>query len=151
MSECKECYSNNKRITPLLKPRECLENHLQYICSTCGRCICINKTEKGGLQRWNFPFKTLEIAKLYLRTADVTSKTNCGIYEINTASGRKLYKIFTNEKELQEYLKKNKDKTCTAMAPVYQRSEYIEFKNSEIRKLNNEEVEKYIKEQKEVD
>ena len=107
MNECKECYSNKKRITPLLKPRECLENHLQYICSTCGRCICINKTEKGGMQRWNFPFKTLDIAKLYLRTADVTMKTNCGIYEIVSANGRKSYKIFSNEAELQEYLKKN--------------------------------------------
>ena len=149
MNECKECYSNKKRITPLLKPRECLENHLQYICSTCGRCICINKTEKGGMQRWNFPFKTLDIAKLYLRTADVTIKTNCGIYEIVSANGRKSYKIFSNEAELQEYLKKNKSKTCVAMTPIYQRSKYIEFNNSEIRRLNREEVEKYIREQKE--
>lgn len=149
MNECKECYSSKKRITPMLKPRECLENHLQYICGTCGRCICINKTEKGGLQRWNFPFKTLEIAKLYLRTADVTTKTNCGIYEIKNASGRNSYKIFSNEIELQEYLKKNKDKICTTMNPLYRYSEYTEFTNSEIRKLNNEEVEKYIQEQKE--
>ena len=128
MNECKECYSNKKRITPLLKPRECLENHLQYICSTC---------------------KTLDIAKLYLRTADVTMKTNCGIYEIVSANGRKSYKIFSNEAELQEYLKKNKSKTCVAMTPIYQRSKYIEFNNSEIRRLNREEVEKYIREQKE--
>ena len=39
---CKECYSDNPRITPLIKSRECLENHIQYICSTCGRCIYIN-------------------------------------------------------------------------------------------------------------
>ena len=145
----KNVIVTKKRITPLLKPRECLENHLQYICSTCGRCICINKTEKGGMQRWNFPFKTLDIAKLYLRTADVTMKTNCGIYEIVSANGRKSYKIFSNEAELQEYLKKNKSKTCVAMTPIYQRSKYIEFNNSEIRRLNREEVEKYIREQKE--
>lgn len=80
MSECDECYSSNRRATPLLKPNECLEKHLQYIYGICGRCICINKTEHSGLQRWNFPFKSLEIAKLYLRTADITKKTNCGIY-----------------------------------------------------------------------
>jgi len=34
-------YSDNNRITPLLNPMECLENHIQYICGTCGRCICI--------------------------------------------------------------------------------------------------------------
>lgn len=151
MSECRECYSSNKRITPMIEPRECLENHLQYICGTCGRCICINKTEKGGLQRWNFPFKTLEIAKLYLRTADVTNKTNCGIYEIKSVKGRKLYKIFPNEIELRKYLKNNKGKTCETMTPAYQHSEYMEFPNSEIRRLNAEEVEKYLKEQKDAD
>ncbi len=70
--ECKECYSEHSRITPLLKPRDCLENHTQYICGICGRCICIDADHKRKLYRWNFPFKSLEIAKLYLRTADVT-------------------------------------------------------------------------------
>lgn len=148
MSECKECYSSKKRITPLLKPRECLENHLQYICGTCGRCICINKTEKGRLQRWNFPFKSLEIAKLYLRTADVTTRTNCGIYEITGSNGRKSYKIFQNEKVLKEFLKKNKDKSCATMQPIYQQTIFEEFPNSEIRKLSLKEADLYIKEQK---
>ena len=38
---CIECYSVDNIITPLLKPLECLENHTQYICGNCGRCICI--------------------------------------------------------------------------------------------------------------
>ena len=38
---CEECYSGENRITPLLNPLACLENHTQYICGTCGRCICI--------------------------------------------------------------------------------------------------------------
>ena len=40
------------------------------------------------LQRWNFPFKSLEIAKYYLRTADYTTKGSCGIYEIENSKGR---------------------------------------------------------------
>lgn len=48
---CKECYSDDNRITPLLNPMECLENHTQYICGTCGRCICIECDKKRGLQR----------------------------------------------------------------------------------------------------
>ena len=48
--ECKECYSDKNRITPLLGARECLENHLQYVCGTCGRCICIDKDKIRGLQ-----------------------------------------------------------------------------------------------------
>ena len=50
MKECEECYSINNRSTPILNPRDCLENHMQYICGTCGRCICVNRTEKSGLQ-----------------------------------------------------------------------------------------------------
>ena len=58
---CEECYSDENRITPLLNPLDCLENHTQYICGTCGRCICIEHDPNRGLQRWNFPFKSLEI------------------------------------------------------------------------------------------
>ena len=68
---CNECYSNQSRITPILEPEKCLRNHTQYICSICGRCICIEMDEKRGLRRWNFPFKTADIAKLYLRVAEV--------------------------------------------------------------------------------
>lgn len=108
---CEECYSDKNRITPLLNPLDCLKNHTQYVCGTCGRCICIEHDSKRGVQRWNFPFKSLEIAKLYLRTADYTMKKACGIYEIQSESGRISYKIFADSEELQLYLKKNKGKS----------------------------------------
>ena len=85
---CMECYIDENRITPLLKPLDCLANHTQYICGTCGRCICIEHDPKRGLQRWNFPFKSLEIAKLYLRTADYSMKKPCGIYELKSENDR---------------------------------------------------------------
>ena len=91
---------------------DCLENHTQYICGTCGRCICIEHDPKRGLQRWNFPFKSLEIAKLYLRTADYSTKKSCGIYELKSENGRLSYKIFADSEDLLLYLKKNKGKTC---------------------------------------
>ena len=53
--------------------------------------------KKRGLQRWNFSFKSLEIAKLYLRTADYTMKKVCDIYEIKDKNNRKTYKIFKEE------------------------------------------------------
>ena len=34
---CKECYSDNNRITPLLNPIKCLENHTQYIWIECDK------------------------------------------------------------------------------------------------------------------
>ena len=79
---CMECYVDENRITPLLNPLDCLENHTQYICGTCGRCICIEHEPHRGSQRWNFPFRSLETAKLYLRTADHSMKKPCGIYKM---------------------------------------------------------------------
>ncbi|WP_455087478.1 hypothetical protein [Parvimonas micra] len=143
---CKECYVDQNRITPLLNPIECLKNHVQYICGTCGRCICIDHDPVRDLQRWNFPFKSLEIAKLYLRTADYTMKKLCGIYEIKSENGRFSYKIFEDGESLKTYLKRNKEKTCETMKPVFIVDEYREYKNTQVRKLTPEEVEKYMSE-----
>ena len=143
---CIECYSDNNRITPLLNPLDCLKNHTQYICGTCGRCICIENDPKRGLQRWNFPFKSLDIAKLYLRTADYTMKKSCGIYEIKNEKGRASYKIFPDKKALELYLKNNKGKVCETMKPSFMVEEYKEYETTEVRKLNSDEIENYMSE-----
>ncbi len=143
---CKECYSEETRITPLLNPLDCLQNHTQYICGTCGRCICIEHDPKRGLQRWNFPFRSAEIAKLYLRTADYTMKQSCGVYEIQNSKGRKSYKIFTGEDELQLYLKKNTDKVCEKKAPVFMMQEYKEYPKTLVCKLTEAEIKRYMSE-----
>ncbi len=145
---CPECYADNNRITPLLNPSDCLHGHTQYICGTCGRCICIEHDPKRGLQRWNFPFKSLETAKLYLRTADYTMKKSCGIYETENGKGRVSYKIFAGADDLLLFLKKNKDKICRKMSPVFTAGEYREFPNTEVRKLTSGEIERYLCEQK---
>lgn len=142
---CEECYVDEKRITPLLKSEECLRYHTQYICGTCGRCICIERDPKRGVQRWNFPFHSLQQAKLYLRTADYTLKKNCGIYEIHSHSGRRSYKIFSCLEDVEAYLKKNKDKSCD-MQVKFQMNEYKEFPYTQVRKLTEEEIERYLKE-----
>lgn len=146
---CPECYADKNRITPLLNPLECLENHTQYICCTCGRCICIEHDKKRGLQRWNFPFKTLEIAKLYLRTADYTMKKSCGIYEIENSKGRVSYKIFAEDTDLLLFLRRNKDKVCKQMSPVFWVEQYRDYPDTEVRKLTMDEIRKYMSERKE--
>lgn len=143
---CVECYVDENRKTPLLNPLDCLENHTQYICGTCGRCICIEHDPNRGLQRWNFPFKSLEIAKLYLRTADYSMKKSCGIYELKSENGRLSYKIFADKEDLQLYLKKNKEKTCEDMNPIFSVEEYREYTNTQIRKLTFDEIQKYMSE-----
>ncbi|GIP65289.1 hypothetical protein J32TS6_38440 [Virgibacillus pantothenticus] len=142
---CKECYSDNPYATPMLRPRECLEKHTQYICGTCGRCICIERDEKRGLRRWNFPFKSLKIEKLYVRTAEYTAQRKCFIYEIISKSGRKSYKIFSAPSELEEYLKKNKNKMCSGNKPIWSSDEYIDYPNTQFKKLKENELEVYLK------
>lgn len=143
---CQECYSDNNRITPLLNPVECLENHTQYICGTCGRCICIDRDPKRGLQRWSFPFRSLEIAKLYLRTADYTMKKPCGIYEIKNEKGRASYKIFAEPEDLELYLKKNPDKFCESGRAAFCVEAYRDYPNTQVRRLNSDEVKFYLSE-----
>ncbi len=145
--ECIECYSEKSRITPLLEPRNCLENHKQYICGTCGRYICIDRDEKRNVHRWNFPFKSLEIAKLYLRTADFSMKKPCGIYEISNNKGRKSYKIFADITDLKTYLNKNKDKSCNLMRPIYLKEDYQEFLYTRVKFLERDEIVQYLFEQ----
>ena len=143
---CIECYADENRITPLINPMECLQNHTQYICGTCGRCICIQKDKKRSLQRWQFPFKSLEIAKLYLRVADYTMKKSCGIYKIKDKNGRCAYKIFADANDLLTYLQKNKTKICESTSPVFICDEYREFNGTQVRKLTHEEIERYMSE-----
>lgn len=91
-------------------------------------------------------FKSLEIAKLYLRTADYTTKSACGIYEIENNKGRLSYKIFPGNDELNLFLKKNKDKKCRQMMPVFSAGKYKEYPHTEVRKLTPDEIKQYMSE-----
>lgn len=144
---CEECYTDQRRATPLLEPRACLEKHTQYICGTCGRCICIEHDEKRGLQRWNFPFKSAEIAKLYLRSADASVRQPCGIYQIVNEKGRASYKIFASAEDLAAYLQKNPTKRCPQGKPIYREAEYHTYPRTQIRRLTQTEAEQYLAEQ----
>lgn len=73
-------------------------------------------------------------------------KKSCGIYEIKNEKGRVSYKIFADYEDLEVYLKKNKGKTCEKMAPVFSVKEYIEYPNTQVRKLDSNEIEKYMSE-----
>lgn len=143
MKECPECYSENNRMTPMFKAYSCLSEHKQYICGTCHRCICIEKDKNRGLHRWNFPFKTLEDAKGYIRTAEYILKKECFIYDIKLDKKRHIFKIFSSKSELISYLKKDKEKKCNKV-PVFRTGEYKKFPDTEVRKLTSEEVMTYL-------
>ncbi|BBM18494.1 hypothetical protein G15_2159 [Enterococcus avium] len=144
MKEYIECYANDNHATPILGKRECLENHEQYICGTCGRCICCQKDDKRQLRRIDFPFKSLAIAKLYLRVADHLYHEACGIYEVISESKRKSYKIFVDDTSFKEYLRKSK-KSAEKHQALYRNPNYQEFTKTRIRKLYPNEIDEYLR------
>ena len=81
---------------------------------------------------------------LYLRTADHTMKRSCGIYELKNIKGRNSYKIFADKKDLELYLKKTKRNTSGTMIPLFRMKEYKEFKNTQVRRLTNDEIIQYL-------
>ncbi|RDB62232.1 hypothetical protein C1878_07810 [Gordonibacter sp. 28C] len=147
MTPCPECYSDRPRITPLLNPRACLERHEQYVCGTCGRCICIAKDPVRGLQRWQFPFKSAPIALLYLRAAEASTRRSCGVYGLRSESGRASFKIFPGRDALEAYLARNPGKACIGRVANAAREGYRAFPDAQVRMLAADEVERYLAEQ----
>ncbi len=141
----KECYADNNRATPLLNPEECLRHHRQYVCNSRGRCICADVDAKGRF-RAKFPFKSLDVAILYLRAAEVVWQKPCEIYEIENDKGRKEYKIFPSELELNHYLHNNKHKRCTSAQPLFVSPRYTACTSQQLRMLTKGEIEKYLTE-----
>lgn len=73
-------------------------------------------------------------------------KKLCGIYEIKDKNNRKTYKIFKDNEELYIYLKKNKNKICEKINPIFKVEKYIEYPNTKVKRLSKEQIEKYIDE-----
>jgi hypothetical protein len=142
---CPECYSDEPRVTPILDPESCLTNHLQYVCSTCGRCVCVD-IDTQNKYRINFPFKSVEIAKLYLRSAEVIYSGPCEIYEIEMANGTRLVKIFKDKEEMEADMKRNPMQSCPNPVPVFKTKAYKPHKADQVKNLSSEEVKQYLKE-----
>lgn len=142
---CSECYSDDPRVTPILKAEKCLMTHRQYVCSTCGRCICaeVNRSDRF---RARFPFRTLEIAKLYLRSAEAIYQGPCEIYEVEYKNGRVFYKIFQDIDSLMDYLKNNPEEVCKKLQPLFRTPNYLPPKSDQLRRLSKEEVATYLEE-----
>ena len=74
------------------------------------------------------------------------TKSSCGIYEVENSKGRVSYKIFAGNEDLHLFLKKNKDKKCKQMTPVFNVGEYKEYSHTEVRKLTSDEIKQYMSE-----
>lgn len=143
---CPECYSEFSRITPILEPEKCLENHPQYVCQTCGRIICAH--------RGKFPFKSLEIARLYLRPIEAQKGKQCSVYELQAhyakmtkdRKTRKVFKIFSDRQELEAYIKKSPNKIAVSKRPRFTADSYIPCSEDQLRNLGSAEIERYLSE-----
>jgi hypothetical protein len=142
---CPECYSDEPRVTPIINPESCLTDHLQYVCSMCGRCVCVD-LDTQNKYRINFPFKSVEIAKLYLRSAEVIHNGPCEIYGIELANGTKLVKIYRDRQEMEADIKRNPMQSCPNPVPVFESKAYKPHKTAQVRHLTTEEVKRYLKE-----
>lgn len=143
---CSECYSEDPRVTPILDPESCLMTHEQYVCSTCGRCICAEAD--NGMYRIKYPYNSLEIAKLYLRAAETVYGGPCEIYEIEYSNGRTLYKIFHNKEDMLAYMKDNPMQNCPSSEPIFTTPSYKPYDKSQVRNLKTDEIAKYLEEKK---
>jgi len=142
---CKECYSDNPRITPLKDADDCLRRHRQYICASCGRIVCIDLSgEKRA--RCFMPFSSLEIAMLYLKPAEIIAQNLCGIYELIYKRGDTRFRIFRTNDELSAFLKRNRDIRCVNEQPVYISDKYLPVRKEQIRYLTEAEVTEYLQE-----
>ena len=140
---CPECYSDDPRITPLRGPEHCLRNHTQYVCATCGRCICAD-VGKGGKARWKFPFKDTDIARLYIRAAETIVGGPCAIYEFESSSGRQFAKIFASDEDRETYCQRNPDKHLASEEPVFVTPNFRPLRVDQRRRLTNQEVSQYL-------
>lgn len=142
---CPECYSDDSRVTPILDAEKCLKTHRQYICSSCGRCIC-SEVDKNNKFRARFPFKTLEISKLYVRAAEAIYGGSCEIYEIKYKNGRIFYRIFKDKQDLREHLDRNPDQMCENKTPLFKSSGFSPAMGNQMRNLTPKEVNTYLEE-----
>ena len=146
--KCAECYSENPRVTPIFEAEYCLKNHKQYICSTCGRHICMD-TNRSNTARCFQPFSNLETAKLYLKCAEILAGGPCSIYEFeDMKSKHKTYLIFHNKEQMLRYLKGNPMKLLKKSAPVYVSPQYQPITEEQIKVLKDNEVRTYLEEQR---
>ena len=146
--KCKECYSNHSRITPLRGAEDCLRNHLQYICSICGRVICIGEPGQKKA-RCLMPFGSLEQAMLYIKATEIMNERVCGIYELIYKRGENRYRVFKTTEDLKQFLKRSKTVHCEKFEPVYISEKHVPVSSDQIRRLTEAEVLKYIQERKE--
>lgn len=93
-----------------------------------------------------FPFQVIGNRETLSAAADYTTKGSCGVYEIENSKGRKSYKIFAANEDLELFLKKNKGKKCRQMSPVFSVEEYKEYPQTQVRKLTSNEIKKYMSE-----
>lgn len=144
--QCQECYSEYARITPLYKPEDCLQRHEQYICSTCGRAICMDRKD-AMKARCFMLFNTLEMAILYVRAAELFANDVCGIYEIETVSSGKIhYKMFESQELRTNYFTNNPDKRSCSEQPRFVSKMFTPAQEGQIRRLTPPEIQTYLQE-----
>jgi len=94
-------------------------------------------------------FSSFNDAMLYLRAAEALFNGPCGIYEL-TDGAKVFYKIFEDKDGLMNFLLENPEKRCPLGEALHETEEFRPVAEGQIRKLDKDEVEEYLRE-REVD
>ena len=145
MTPCPECYSDRPRITPLLNLRPCLERHKQYVCGTCGRCICIAKD----------PARAAALAvplQVGSRRPVVPARRRGqhGQAMRRLRGAKRIGPRFVQDIRLARRPRRlpcaQSDKSCPRLEPLIEHKTFRAAKHADIRMLGSEEVERYLEE-----
>ena len=140
---CPECYAKNPRSTPLRGAAECLAEHRQYICATCGRMICAD-VRGARRARCFMPFGSIDEARLYLRSAEVISGGPCAIWEFVYPNGDRRFRIFVSIDERNAFLSSNIKVHAVSDVPPVKTGEYHPPRRGQLRLVTKKEAEAYL-------
>lgn len=85
---------------------------------------------------------------MYLKPAEILNQVLCGIYELVYKREEKRYRIFRNTEDLNKFLKSNPAVKCEKKEPIYISEKYSPIDDSQIKYLNESEINTYLDEMK---
>ncbi len=94
------------------------------------------------------PFKSAEIALLYLKCAEILTGKPCGIYELVYKRGDLRYRIFESGEALQTFLKKHPDVKHDRDEPIYRSKKHVPVQENQVHYLSKKEINTYLQERK---
>lgn len=106
---------------------------------------------EAGTAEMEFSLQVAGDSEIVFKNRWLYSKAAVRIYEMKNSKGRVSYKIFACSEDFQDYLRKNRDKKATQAEPLFTAGRFVEYPDTEVRRLTSDEVENYLSERRQPD